>query len=85
MSKVKIEQALQDSFHPVSLIVIDDSAKHAGHAGAKEGGHFSVDIVSEAFAGKKALERHRMVYVALASLKTSIHALAIKARTPQEN
>jgi len=82
MSKAKIEQALKNAFHPVHLNVIDDSAKHAGHAGAKEGGHFTVDIVSAAFEGKKALERHRLVYAALAPLKGSIHALAIKARTP---
>ena len=82
MSKTKIEQALKDAFAPTYLNVIDDSAKHAGHAGAKEGGHFSVEIVSAAFAGKKPIERHRMVYEALKPLKHLIHALAIKASSP---
>ena len=79
MSKAKIEQALKAAFNPTYLNVIDDSAKHAGHAGAKEGGHFTVEIVSEVFAGKKPLECHRMVYAALEPFKSSIHALSIKA------
>ena len=84
--KTKIEQALKEAFQPVHLNVIDDSAKHighatalAGHAGAKQGGHFTVEITSHVFHGKKPLERHRMVYAALAHLKSSIHALSIHA------
>lgn len=84
MSKAKIEQALKEFFDPLYLKVIDDSAQHAGHAGAKEGGHFSVEIVSNAFRAKKPIDRHRMVYAALVPLKNSIHALAIKARSPDE-
>lgn len=80
MSKAKIEQALKTAFDPTFLNVIDDSPKHAGHAGAKEGGHFAVEIVSAAFAGKKPLECHRMVYAALAPLKDSIHALSIRVK-----
>ncbi|MBI4310109.1 MAG: BolA family transcriptional regulator [Candidatus Omnitrophica bacterium] len=79
-NKVKIEQALKDAFAPVYLNVMDEGAKHIGHAGAKEGGHFRVEIVSDAFNGKKLLERHRMVYAALEHLKSSIHALSIQAR-----
>ena len=87
MSKAKIEAALKDAFHPTYLKVTDDSAQHAGHTGnpfgASEGTHFSVEIVSKAFAGKNPVERHRMVYAVTASFK-SIHALAIKAKTPNE-
>jgi BolA protein len=78
---------LKRSFSPLSLDVIDESAMHAGHAGAHPQGesHFRVDIVSEAFSGKSRVERHRMVNEALASeLKTRVHALAIKARAPGE-
>ncbi len=71
---------------PVSLVVIDESHKHAGHAGARDGrGHFAVEIVSEAFAGLAPLARHRRVYDAVGALmQTDIHALSIKAKTPQE-
>jgi len=63
----------------------DDSASHAGHAGNQGGGHFELVIVSPAFAGKRAVERHRMVYALLADLiPTRIHALSIKAMTPDE-
>ncbi len=80
MSKTKIEQALKDVFQPVYLKVIDESSKHTGHASTGQGGNFGVEIVSPAFAGKTSLERHRMIYAALEPLKSSIHALAIKAK-----
>lgn len=69
-----------------SLVEIeDDSARHAGHAGASGGGHFRLTIVSSRFAGCRTLERQRMVYDALASLlKREIHALSIIAKTPDE-
>lgn len=81
----KIRAALQ-SLSPVSVEVIDDSHKHAGHEGARDGrGHFTVEIVSEAFAGLAPLARHRKVYEAVGALmQTDIHALSIQARTPQE-
>ncbi len=82
MVKAKIENILQEQFQPEFLEVIDDSAKHAGHAGAKEGGHYNVVIVSSAFEGKKLIDRHRMIYEALSPLKGKIHALAIQAKTP---
>lgn len=68
-------------FAPTELEVIDESHKHAGHPGARDGrGHFRVKIISARFAGKKPIERHRMVYAALGSLmKTDIHALSVHA------
>ena len=57
--------------------IVDESHKHVGHAGASQGGHFQVIIVSKAFEGKKLLESHRMVYQALEPVKPSIHALGI--------
>lgn len=78
-----IRQRLTEAFAPERLDIVDDSHKHAGHAGAQGGGHFSVHIVAEAFQGKKPIERHRMVYDALGDLMQSeIHALSIKAEPP---
>ena len=81
-----IREALQAALAPVSLVVEDDSARHAGHAGARDGrGHFNVDVVSDAFAGLGPIARHRAVYAAVGELMTTdIHALSIRARTPQE-
>ena len=71
---------------PQSIEIIDDSALHAGHAGAREGGHYRLTIVSAQFEGKKTMDRHRMVHAALASLMPNgIHALSITARTPDQN
>jgi BolA protein len=71
---------------PMSLEIIDESHKHAGHAGARDGGgHYLLDIVSEQFSGKKTVARHRMIYSALGELmKREIHALTIRAHTPDE-
>ena len=82
----RIRERLTEAFAPVSLEVYDDSHKHAGHAGARGGqGHFSVNIVSEAFTGKLPLARHRLVYAALGEMmETDIHAVAITARPPDE-
>ena len=88
MSSTKIEQlrlALERELRPVSLEIIDDSAKHAGHAGAREGGHFRVAVIADAFKGHSQLERHRLVYAAVAPLMgQGVHALSIVARTPEE-
>lgn len=71
---------------PVSLDIRDDSARHAGHAGAREGGHFAVAIVSARFAGLSTMQRHRLVYDAVGDLmRNGIHALSISARTPEES
>jgi BolA protein len=71
---------------PESLEILDESAHHVGHAGAKDGGgHFRLVIVSKAFRGKPGQARHRMIYDALAPMmKKEIHALAIKAYAPEE-
>ena len=71
---------------PQSLEVLDESRKHIGHEGAKGGGgHYTVTIVSPAFAGKPIQARHRMVYAALGPMMhKEIHALAIKAYAPDE-
>ena len=77
----RIRAALTGALAPTHLNVIDDSHKHVGHEGAKDGrGHFTVEIESAAFAGKSPIERHRMVYAALGEMmQTDIHALSIKA------
>jgi BolA family transcriptional regulator, general stress-responsive regulator len=81
----RVEAALRAALQPVTLEVVDDSHLHAGHAGAKEGRHFTVRITSSAFAGLSRVARHRLVYDALRSLVAEgIHALAIEARTPAE-
>jgi BolA protein len=81
-----IRAALELALAPQSLEVQDESHRHAGHAGAADGrGHFSVDIVSQAFAGLSPIARHRAVYAAVGPLMdTDIHALAIRARAPGE-
>ena len=80
-----IDTALVAALRPAQLEVQDDSHLHAGHAGAREGRHFSVRIVSERFNGLSRLARHRLVYDAVASLiPQGIHALAIEARAPGE-
>ena len=80
-TRVDALRAALQSLNPTRLEIRDDSAKHAGHAGAREGGHFHVIIESPAFAGVPARERHRMVYAAAAELMgRDIHALSIDAR-----
>lgn len=78
-----ITRKLSDAFAPQRLDVVDDSARHAGHAGHRPGGetHFNVHIVSQAFKGKSRIERHRMIHAVLAEeLAGTVHALAIDAR-----
>ncbi|WP_319772031.1 BolA family protein [Breoghania sp.] len=80
--KATIEEKLSQAFSPTTLTVIDESDKHAGHAGWREGGetHFRVEVVSPAFAGKSRVQIHRMINEALSTeLENGIHALAIKA------
>jgi BolA protein len=81
-----IRERINASLHPTALEIVDDSAKHAGHAGARGGGgHFNVSIVSDEFEGKSLIQRHRMVYDALGdAMHKEIHALSINARTPGE-
>lgn len=69
----------------VSIAIEDESHRHAGHVGAKEGGHYKLDIVSTAFAGKNTVARHRLIYDAAGDLmRGKIHALSIRALTPEE-
>ncbi|MCC5089150.1 BolA family transcriptional regulator [Xanthomonas campestris] len=88
MSRVdRIRAALQAALAPVELEVVDDSHRHAGHAGAQDGrGHFNVRVVSSVFAGKAPLARHRAVYAAVGEMmQTDIHALSIEALAPGES
>ena len=82
-----IHNKLEREFRPVRLEVVDDSARHAGHAGSRPGGesHFNVTIVAEAFRGAAKVARQRMVYRALAEeLSGPVHALSVKALAPDE-
>jgi BolA protein len=87
---VSVEQTIRarlSALQPLFLEVLDESHRHAGHAGAKEsgGGHFEIVVVSAKFEGQQPLARHRMVYDALAGLMPNpIHALSIRAYTPWE-
>lgn len=82
----RILRILERRFQPVHLALGDDSARHAGHAGASSGGgHFHVTIVSAEFEGRTRLEQHRLVHEALAELfGAEIHALGLETRTPSE-
>lgn len=81
-----IRNSLDRAFAPTLLEVRDDSHRHIGHAGARDGrGHYDVVIVSAAFAGQSPLARHRAVYAALGDLMTTdIHALSIHATAPSD-
>ncbi len=81
-----IRERLAHELAPDSLEIIDESAKHAGHAGAASGGgHFIVHIVADAFRDKTLIQRHRLVYDALGDIMhREIHALSIQAKTPDE-
>ena len=86
-----VEKAMRErlaTLHPVALDLRDESAQHAGHAGARPSGgsHWQLTIVSEAFRGKSPVARHRMVYEALGDLmKRDIHALRIEASAPEQS
>ena len=85
MSGTDIEATLRDALQPIELQVRDDSHLHAGHAGAREGGHYAVRIRSARFTGLTRLARHRLVYHALGPLvPRGVHALAIEALAPEE-
>jgi len=85
-----VEESLRErlaSLHPLRLDLRDESGQHAGHAGARPSGgsHWQLTIVSEAFRGKSAVARHRMVYEALGDLmKQDVHALRIEALAPEQ-
>jgi len=82
-----IEQSLKQALSPDRLIILDESAAHAGHAGHREGGesHYRVRIVAAAFAGRNRVDRHRLINEALKpAFAKGVHALAIEAAAPGE-
>jgi BolA protein len=86
MTSETIKRLLTEAFNPQILEIIDNSAAHAGHAGARSGGgHFHVTIVADSFEGKSLVQRHQLIYKALGDMmKQEIHALGINALSPTE-
>lgn len=85
MNAFDIESALRSALSPSAIEVDDDSHLHAGHAGAREGRHYTVRLTSARFSGLSRVARHRLVYDSLGSLaEQGVHALAIVARAPEE-
>ncbi len=86
MTAQQIETLLRSALAPLAIQVDDDSHLHAGHAGAREGRHFSVALTSARFAGLSRVARHRLVYDSLGPLtELGVHALAIVAKAPGED
>ena len=87
MTAETIKRLLNEAFKPQTLEIIDHSAAHAGHAGARSGGgHYHVTITSDAFTGKSLVQRHQLIYKALGDMmKQEIHALGINALSPSED
>ena len=86
MNAGDIAQALRAALAPSAIEVDDDSHLHAGHAGAREGRHYTVRLTSPRFSGLSRVARHRLVYDSLGSLaEQGVHALAIVARAPEED
>jgi BolA protein len=83
----KLRSRLQDALAPEALDIIDETAKHAGHAGAASGGgHYILNIVAAAFEGKSPIQRHRLVFDAVGDMMhADIHALSIQAKAPGEH
>ncbi|MFZ2407689.1 MAG: BolA family protein [Methylobacter sp.] len=86
MTSELIKKLLNDAFNPGLLEIIDNSAAHAGHAGARSGGgHYHVTIVAEIFEDRSLVQRHQLIYNALGDMmKQQIHALGINALSPSE-
>jgi BolA protein len=82
----KLKSRLQEALAPIQLEIIDETAKHAGHAGAASGGgHYILHIVASAFQDKSPVQRHRLVFDAVGDMMhTDIHALSIQAKAPGE-
>ena len=80
-----LRETLESAFQPMHLHLEDDSDQHIGHQSAGGGGHFSVVVVSDHFLGLSRIARHRLIYKALSkALEKEVHALSIKAFTPDE-
>ncbi len=85
MTAQQIEACLRAALAPTRIEVLDDSHLHAGHAGAREGRHFTVKLASARFTGLARVARHRLVYDSLGPLAAQgVHALAIEAKAPDE-
>lgn len=84
--RIELMRTQLAALNPAHLEIVDESHRHAGHAGARAGGgHFVLTMVSENFAGKNTMMRHRMIYSALAEmLKCEIHALTLHTHTHEE-
>jgi BolA protein len=83
----RIRDKLTSALNPTTLEIVDESQRHAGHAGARPGGetHFRVEVVAAVFQGKSRLERQRLVYAALKEeMSQQIHALSLVTRAPGE-
>lgn len=82
----RMERLLREALAAETVEIVDDSHKHAGHAGVRErgGGHYHVRVVSARFEGLNPVARHRLVYQALAPMQQEIHALALMTLTPAE-
>ena len=86
MNAGEIELVLRAALAPSAIEVVDDSHLHAGHAGAREGRHYTVRLTSARFSGLSRVARHRLVYDSLGSLaQQGVHALAIVARAPEDD
>jgi BolA protein len=80
-----IERRLRQQLGAERVEIADESAQHAGHAGAAHGGHFALTVVSPRFSGLSTIQRHRLVYESLGELmQTDVHALSIRALAPDE-
>ncbi|MSP27103.1 MAG: BolA family transcriptional regulator [Methylococcales bacterium] len=86
MTTELIRRLLTEAIKPETLEIIDNSAAHAGHAGARSGGgHYNITIIADVFEGKSLVQRHQLIYQALGDLmKQQIHALGINALSPSE-
>ncbi len=86
MTRIEAMRQRLAVLHPLKLEIVDESHKHAGHVGARSGGgHYLLQIISADFAGQSKMNRHRMIYSALAEMmERDIHALTLDAKTPGE-
>jgi BolA protein len=83
--RMKLIRESLEKLRPSSVDIEDEGHLHIGHAGAKSGGHFKLNIVSESFKDKSTIERHRIIYKCLSDLmNTEIHAISIKAKSKDE-
>jgi BolA protein len=82
-----IRQKLTTELNPTLIEIIDNSAAHAGHAGARKGGgHYNITLIAAIFEDKSLVQRHQLIYAALADMMVDqIHALGINALTPSEH